>query len=176
MSRENAARRLNRFKDDNDDDDDDNEDDENDDDDNGIFVQSLFVSARASSFAARDIRSSSFYRPPSILSPADQPPWLRQMARIYFAARRLVDFSFLHYASPSLSISPLFLSLSSPFLSQGSSDRVSPFTPRSGFPAARALIFLPVDPYTNISAQHVGSREHFSFRNNRLTAAIASIE
>lgn len=47
MSHENAARRLNRFKDDNDD----------DGDDDGIFVQSPFVSARASSFPARDTRS-----------------------------------------------------------------------------------------------------------------------
>jgi len=60
MSRENAVRRLSRFKADNDDDDDD-----------GIFVQSPFVSARASSFA-RDTPLFTDH-PLSILSLADQP-------------------------------------------------------------------------------------------------------
>jgi len=61
------------------------------------------------------------------------------MARIYFAARRLVDFFFLHYASPSLSISSLFSSLSFPFLSRFSLSLAfhffaflpSSFSPRS---------------------------------------------
>lgn len=61
MSRENAARRLSRFKADN-----------GDDDDDGIFVQSPFVSVRASSFA-RDTPLFADH-PLSILSLADQLP------------------------------------------------------------------------------------------------------
>lgn len=38
------------------------------------------------------------------VSPGFPPSWLRQMACIYFTPRQPVDFSFLHYASPSLSI------------------------------------------------------------------------
>ena len=49
----------------------------------------------------RFFHSTSWRQPPP---PGFPPSWLRQMVCIYFTARQPVDFSFLHYASPSLSI------------------------------------------------------------------------
>lgn len=66
------------------------------------------------------------------VSPGFPPSWLRQMACIYFTARQPVDFSFLHYASPSLSI---FFSLL---------PSLDAFPPRfSSLPLSHRFVVLP---------------------------------
>lgn len=155
MSRENAARRLNRFK---------------DDDDDGIFVQSPFVSARSSQFAARDTRSPSFSPAISLhLSLSGRPtPWLRQMARIYFAASGFLLSPLCialvkHFSAFSFPFIPLFV----PGLGRPRSP------PSITLAAVRlsclALLFPFVDSYAYVPAQRVDSQERLSFRNNQLT-------
>lgn len=161
MSRENAARRLNRFK---------------DDDDDRIFVQSPFVSARSSQFAARDTRSPSFSPAISLhLSLSGRPtPWLRQMARIYFAASGFLLSPLCialvkHFSAFSFPFIPLFAlffpGLGRPRFSVHS--RRSP-SPQSGSPGSRS--YFPSSIRMRMYRHNrVDSQERLSFRNNQLT-------